>query len=71
MRYSRSTRRIPVTGEASVRLLLTEDSENHTGRIDDCNRDARVTAERLPDRCARDVCLLCCVRNDCLNFRRG
>ncbi len=37
------------------RILLTKDAEDHTRSVDDRDRDARITAEWLPDRCARDV----------------
>ena len=37
------------------RILLPEDSEHHTRSVYDRDRDARVAAERLPDRRARDV----------------
>jgi hypothetical protein len=46
MRYSRSTRRIPVTGEVSVRLLLTEDSDDGT-LLDLSRQGARLRINRL------------------------
>jgi hypothetical protein len=46
MRYSRSTRRILVTGEASVRLLLTEDSDDGT-LLDLSRQGARLRINRL------------------------
>ena len=46
MRYSRSARRIPVTGEASVRLLLTEDSDDGT-LLDLSRQGARLRINRL------------------------
>ena len=45
------------------RVLLAEDAEDHTRSVDDRDCDARITAEWLPDRCARDVCLLRGVRD--------
>ena len=46
MRYSRCTRRIAVTGEASVRLWSTEDSDD--GRLVDLSRTgARLRINRL------------------------
>ena len=44
-------------------ILLTKDSEDYARSVDDRDRDARVTAEWLADRCARDVCLLRGVRD--------
>ena len=46
MRYSRFTRRISVTGEASVRLLLTEDADDGT-LLDLSRRGARLRINRL------------------------
>jgi len=46
MRYSRVTRRIAVTGEASVRLLLTEDSDDGT-LLDLSRQGARLRINRL------------------------
>lgn len=46
MRYSRYARRIPVTGEASVRLLLTEDSDDGT-LLDLSRQGARLRINRL------------------------
>jgi len=46
MRYSRFTRRIAVTGEASVRLLLTEDSDDGT-LLDLSRQGARLRINRL------------------------
>ena len=46
MRYSRFTRRIDVTGEASVRLLLTEDSDDGT-LLDLSRLGARLRINRL------------------------
>ena len=46
MRYSRATRRIVVTGEASVRLLLTEDSDDGT-LLDLSRQGARLRINRL------------------------
>jgi PilZ domain-containing protein len=46
MRYSRSTRRIPVTGEASVRLLLMEDSDDGT-LLDLSRQGARLRINRV------------------------
>ena len=49
MRYSRFAKRIPVTGEASVRLLLTEDCDEGTdGTLLDVSRKgARLRINRL------------------------
>ena len=46
MRYSRFAKRIPVTGEASVRLLLTEDSDDGT-LLDLSRKGARLRINRL------------------------
>ena len=46
MRYSRVTRRIAVAGEASVRLLLTEDSDDGT-LLDLSRQGARLRINRL------------------------
>ena len=46
MRYSRLTRRIVVTGEASVRLLLTEDSDDGS-LLDVSRRGARLRINRV------------------------
>ena len=46
MRYSRFTRRISVTGEASLRLLLTEDADDGT-LLDLSRRGARLRVNRL------------------------
>ena len=46
MRYSRSTKRITVTGEASVRLLLTEDSDDGT-LLDLSRKGARLRINRV------------------------
>jgi hypothetical protein len=46
MRYSRFTRRIATTGEASIRLLLTEDSDDGT-LVDLSRRGARLRINRL------------------------
>ena len=46
MRYSRFTRRIAVTGEASVRLLLTENSDDGT-LLDLSRQGARLRINRL------------------------
>lgn len=46
MRFSRLTRRIAVTGEASVRLLLTEDSDDGT-LLDLSRQGARLRINRL------------------------
>lgn len=46
MRYSRVTRRIAVTGEASVRLLLSEDSDDGT-LLDLSRQGARLRINRL------------------------
>lgn len=46
MRYSRVTRRIAVTGEASVRLLLSEDSDDGS-LLDLSRRGARLRINRL------------------------
>lgn len=46
MRYSRSTRRIAVAGEASVRLLLTEDFDDGT-LLDLSRQGARLRINRL------------------------
>ena len=46
MRYSRFTRRISVTGEASVRLLLTEDADDGT-LLDLSRMGARLRINRL------------------------
>jgi hypothetical protein len=46
MRYSRSTRRTPVTGEASVRLVLTEDFDDGS-LLDLSRRGARLRINRL------------------------
>ena len=46
MRYSRFTKRIVVTGEASVRLLLTEDSDDGT-LLDLSRQGARLRINRL------------------------
>lgn len=46
MRYSRFTRRISITGEASVRLLLTEDADDGT-LLDLSRSGARLRINRL------------------------
>ena len=46
MRYSRGTRRITVTGEASVRLLLTDDADDGT-LLDLSRLGARLRINRL------------------------
>ena len=46
MRYSRFVRRIAVTGEASVRLLSTEDSDDGT-LLDVSRKGARLCINRL------------------------
>ena len=46
MRFSRLTRRIAVTGEASVSLLLTEDSDDGT-LLDLSRQGARLRINRL------------------------
>lgn len=46
MRYSRSARRIAVTGEASVRSSLTEDSDSGT-LLDLSRQGARLRIDRL------------------------
>ena|SRR5262249_4265821 len=46
MRYSRYTRRISVTGEVSVRLLLTEDADDGT-LLDLSRSGARLRINRL------------------------
>ena len=46
MRYSRFTRRISVTREASLRLLLTEDADDGT-LLDLSRRGARLRVNRL------------------------
>jgi len=46
MRYSRFTRRIAVTGEASIRLMLTEVSEDGT-LVDLSRQGARLRINRL------------------------
>lgn len=46
MRYSRVTRRIAVTGEASVRLVLSEDSDDGT-LLDLSRQGARLRINRL------------------------
>jgi hypothetical protein len=46
VRYSRFAKRIVVTGEASVRLLLTEDSDDGT-LLDLSRKGARVRINRL------------------------
>ena len=46
MRYSRSTRRIAVAGEASVRMLLTEDFDDGT-LLDLSRQGARLRINRL------------------------
>jgi len=46
MRYSRFARRIAVTGEASVRLLLTEDSDDGT-LLDVSRKGARLRINHL------------------------
>lgn len=46
MRYSRFARRIAVTGEASVRLLFTEDSDDGT-LLDVSRKGARLRINRL------------------------
>ena len=49
MRYSRFARRIAVTGEASVRLLLTEDSDDGTSGtlLDVSRKGARLRINRI------------------------
>ena len=46
MRYSRVSRRITVTGEASVRLVLSEDSDDGT-LLDLSRQGARLRINRL------------------------
>jgi hypothetical protein len=46
MRYSRGIRRITVTGEASVRLLLTDDADDGT-LLDLSRQGARLRINRL------------------------
>ena len=46
MRYSRGTRRVTVTGEASVRLLLTDDADDGT-LLDLSRLGARLRINRL------------------------
>ncbi len=46
MRYSRLTKRITVTGEASVRLLLTDDSDDGTV-LDLSRQGAQLRINRL------------------------
>jgi PilZ domain-containing protein len=46
MRYSRGTRRITVSGEASVRLLLTDDADDGT-LLDLSRQGARLRINRL------------------------
>ena len=46
MRYSRLTKRIAVTGEASVKLLLTEESDDGT-LLDVSRKGARLRINRL------------------------
>ena len=46
MRYSRSTRRITVTGEASVRLVWTDDSDDGT-LLDLSRKGARLRINRV------------------------
>ena len=46
MRYSRGIKRIPVIGEASVRLLLTDDADDGT-LLDLSRQGARLRINRL------------------------
>ena len=46
------------------RVLLSENSEHDAGGVDDGDRDARIAAEWLSNRGARDVCLLRRTRDD-------
>src|SRR4030095_13317726 len=45
-------------------VLLSENTQHDSGGVNNCDRDARIIAERLSDRRTRNVCLLGRVRND-------